>query len=42
VLSRAVGAGKLSDGILAAGRMTVGGRLRKPRGKTTRVMRGDK
>jgi TetR/AcrR family transcriptional repressor of nem operon len=42
VLSRAVGTGKLSDGILAAGRMTVGGRLRKPRGKTTRMMRGDK
>ncbi|MCK1315441.1 TetR/AcrR family transcriptional regulator [Bradyrhizobium sp. 23] len=42
VLSRAVGAGKLSDGILAAGRTTVGGRIRKPRGKTTRVMRGDK
>ncbi|MCK1290898.1 TetR/AcrR family transcriptional regulator [Bradyrhizobium sp. 30] len=42
VLSRAVGAGRLSDGILVAGRMTVGGRIRKPRGKATRVMRGDK
>ncbi|WP_213290657.1 TetR/AcrR family transcriptional regulator [Bradyrhizobium sp. sGM-13] len=30
VLSRAVGAGKLSDGILDAGRMTAGGRTRKP------------
>ena len=30
VLSRAVGAGKLSDGILDAGRMTAGGRVRKP------------
>ena len=30
VLSRAVGAGKLSDDILDAGRMTAGGRTRKP------------
>ena len=30
VLSRAVGAGKLSDSILDAGRMTAGGRIRKP------------
>jgi TetR/AcrR family transcriptional repressor of nem operon len=42
VLSRAVGAGKLSDGILDAGRMTAGGRIRKPQRRTTKAMRCDK
>ena len=42
VLSRAVGAGKLSDSILAAGRMTAGGRIQKPRLRATRTMRCDK
>ena len=42
VLSRAVGAGKLSDGILDAGRMTAGGRIRKPRRRTIKTMRCDK
>ena len=37
VLSRAVGAGKLSDGILDAGRMTAGGRMRKPLRRTARA-----
>jgi TetR/AcrR family transcriptional regulator, transcriptional repressor for nem operon len=39
VLSRAVGAGKLSDGILAAGRMTASGRTQKPRRRATGTMR---
>jgi TetR/AcrR family transcriptional repressor of nem operon len=39
VLSRAVGAGKLSDGILAAGRMTAGARIRKPQRRTIKPMR---
>src|SRR5689334_4883081 len=34
VLSRAVGAGKLSDDILDAGRMTAGGRAHKPQRRT--------
>ncbi|QOZ51464.1 TetR/AcrR family transcriptional regulator [Bradyrhizobium sp. CCBAU 53338] len=38
VLSRAVGAGKLSDDILDAGRMTAGGRTRKPQRRTTKAM----
>jgi TetR/AcrR family transcriptional repressor of nem operon len=38
VLSRAVGAGKLSDGILDAGRRTAGCRIRKPQRKTTEAM----
>jgi TetR/AcrR family transcriptional repressor of nem operon len=42
VLSRAVGAGELSDGILAAGRMTAGGQSQKPRRRATRTMRCDK
>ncbi|MFG3591190.1 TetR/AcrR family transcriptional regulator [Bradyrhizobium sp. RDI18] len=42
VLSRAVGAGKLSDGILDAGRVTVGARIRKPQRRTTKAMRCDK
>jgi TetR/AcrR family transcriptional regulator, transcriptional repressor for nem operon len=42
VLSRAVGAGKLSDGILAAGRMTAGGRIRKSRRRTIKAMRCEK
>lgn len=42
VLSRAVGAGKLSDGILVAGRMTAAGRIQKPRRRATRTMRCDK
>jgi len=42
VLSRAVGAGKLSDGILDAGRMTAGGRIRKPQRRTTKAMGCDK
>lgn len=42
VLSRAVGAGNLSDGILAAGRMTASGRIRKPQRRTTKAMRCDK
>ena len=42
VLSRAVGDGKLSDGILDAGRLTAGGRIRKPRRSTTKAMRCDK
>jgi TetR/AcrR family transcriptional repressor of nem operon len=42
VLSRAVGAGKLSDGILDAGRRTAGGRIRKSRQSTTKAMRCDK
>jgi TetR/AcrR family transcriptional repressor of nem operon len=36
VLSRAVGAGKLSDDILEAGRMTAGGRTHKPRAEQQR------
>ena len=42
VLSRAVGAGKLSDSILDAGRMTAGGRIRKPQRRTIKAMRCDK
>jgi TetR/AcrR family transcriptional repressor of nem operon len=42
VLSRAVGAGKLSDGILDAGRRTAGGRIRKPQRRTLKTMRCDK
>lgn len=38
VLSRAVGAGKLSDDILDAGRMTAGGRTRKPQRRTAKTM----
>ena len=38
VLSRAVGAGKLSDDILAAGRMTAGVRIRKPQRRTIKPM----
>jgi TetR/AcrR family transcriptional repressor of nem operon len=37
VLSRAVGAGKLSDGILVAGRRTAGGRIRNPQRRTVRA-----
>jgi TetR/AcrR family transcriptional regulator, transcriptional repressor for nem operon len=39
VLSRAVGAGKLSDRILDAGRKTAGGRIRKPQRSTIKAMR---
>ena len=39
VLSRAVGAGKLSDRILDAGRKTAGGRIRKPQRRTITAMR---
>jgi TetR/AcrR family transcriptional regulator, transcriptional repressor for nem operon len=39
VLSRAVGAGKLSDRILDAGRKTAGGRTRKPQRRTIKAMR---
>lgn len=42
VLSRAVGAGELSDGILDAGRTTAGGRIRKPRRRTTKATRYEK
>jgi TetR/AcrR family transcriptional regulator, transcriptional repressor for nem operon len=42
VLSRAVGAGKLSDGILEAGRMTAGRRIRKPQRRTIKATRCDK
>ena len=42
VLSRAVGAGKFSDGILDAGRMTASGGIRKPERRTTKAMRCDK
>lgn len=38
VLSRAVGAGKLSDRILDAGRETAGGRIRKPQRTTKKAM----
>jgi TetR/AcrR family transcriptional regulator, transcriptional repressor for nem operon len=38
VLSRAVGAGKLSDSILDAGRRTAGGRIRKPQRRTVKAM----
>lgn len=37
VLSRAVGAGTLSDGILDGGRMTAVGRFRKPQRKTAKA-----
>jgi TetR/AcrR family transcriptional regulator, transcriptional repressor for nem operon len=37
VLSRAVGVGTLSDDILDAGRMTAGGRIRKPQRKTAKA-----
>jgi TetR/AcrR family transcriptional repressor of nem operon len=42
VLSPAVGAGDLSDGILDAGRMTAGGRIRKPRRRAIKAMRYDR
>ena len=42
VLSRAVGAGKLSDRILDAGRKTAGGRTRKPQRRTTKATRCEK
>jgi TetR/AcrR family transcriptional repressor of nem operon len=42
VLSRAVGVGKLSDSILDAGRITAGGRIRKPRRRTIKAMGCDK
>ena len=42
VLSRAVGAGKLSDRILESGRRTAGGRIRKPQRRTIKAMRCDK
>ena len=42
VLSRAVGAGKLSDSILDAGRMTAGRRRQKPRRRTKKAIRCDK
>ncbi len=42
VLSRAVGAGKFSDGILDAGRMTAGSRVRKSRRRTITAMRCEK
>jgi TetR/AcrR family transcriptional repressor of nem operon len=42
VLSRAVGAGTLSDGILDAGRRTVGGRIRTPQRKTAKATSCDK
>jgi len=42
VLSRAVGAGKLSDDILDAGRMTASGRTHKPRRRTANAMRCEK
>ena len=42
VLSRAVGVEKLSDSILDAGRITAGGRIRKLRRRTTKVMGRDK
>jgi len=42
VLSRAVGAGKLSDSILDAGRMTAGERIRKPKRRTVKAMSCDK
>jgi TetR/AcrR family transcriptional repressor of nem operon len=42
VLSRAVGAGKLSDSILDVGRTTVGRRLRKPQCRATRAIGCDK
>jgi TetR/AcrR family transcriptional repressor of nem operon len=42
VLSRAVGAGKLSDGILDAGRMTAGRRIRKLQRRTIKATRCDK
>ena len=42
VLSRAVGAGKLSDDIVDAGRMTADGRTHKRQRKTTKTMSCDK
>ena len=42
VLSRAVGAGKLSDSILESGRSTAGGRIRKPKRRTTKATRCEK
>jgi TetR/AcrR family transcriptional repressor of nem operon len=42
VLSRAVGAGTLSDSILDAGRMTAGGRIRKPQRRTIKATGCDK
>ncbi|CAN7744021.1 TetR/AcrR family transcriptional regulator [Bradyrhizobium sp. LjRoot220] len=42
VLSRAVGAGKLSDRILDAGRETAGGRIRKPQRRTKKALRCEK
>ena len=42
VLSRAVGAGKLSNGILDAGRMTAGVRIRKAQRRTVKATSCDK
>jgi TetR/AcrR family transcriptional repressor of nem operon len=42
VLSPAVGVGDLSGGILDAGRMTAGGRIRKPRRRAIKAMRYDR
>ena len=42
VLSRAVGAGKLSDHILESGRRTAGGRIRKPKRRITKATRCEK
>jgi TetR/AcrR family transcriptional repressor of nem operon len=42
VLSRAVGAGQLSDDILAAGRSTAGGRIRESQRRTVKANRCDK
>lgn len=42
VLSRAVGAGNLSDDILDAGRMTAGSRIRRPQQRTVKASRCDK
>ncbi|RZN11487.1 TetR/AcrR family transcriptional regulator [Bradyrhizobium genosp. SA-3] len=42
VLSRAVGAGNVSDGILDAGRVAVVSRIRKPQGRPAKAMRCDK
>ena len=42
VLSRAVGAGKFSEGILESGRRTAAGRIPKPKRRTTKAMRSEK
>lgn len=42
VLSRAVGAGKLSDQILDAGRLAAGSRIRKPSRRTIKAMHCEK